>query len=167
MDEIDQKVKPLDDDDVDAVVRKTLALNDSQIKQLNDIYKQFDNCISSLLSMASKTVTNETELVELERVKRILKIPGDDEKFIRSKDKLWAVRNQIINKDENYFLNKDYTTIIKKDSKQAMIECVLNIIKYKFINMNPSEKAVYWTKAGEMLKYVIKYKQLMGEVVYN
>ncbi len=167
MDEIDQKVKPLDDDDVDVIVKKTLELNDSQIKQLNDIYKQFNDCISVLLSMSRKLVSNETELVELERVKRILKIPGDDEKFIRSKDKLWAVRNHIIDKNENYFLNKNYANIIKKDSKQAMIECVLNIVKSKFTSMNVAEKSLYWAKAAEMLKYVIKYKQLMGEIVYD
>ena len=113
--------------------------------------------------MAKSQTTDDLEIVELERIKRLINFTPKDEKFIRSKGKVWAVRDHILNKDAKYFLEKDYSTIIKKDHNQAMLETLVELIKEKFENMNDKEQNFYWQKAALLLNCVVRYKRLIGD----
>lgn len=151
--------KPLTDDDVDAERKKIARANP---KELNDIYTKFAQTINLMLTMAQKTTDDEDDLVEIERLKRLINLVGVDERFIRCKDKIWNVRDHIKKRNADFFLNKDYSSAIKKDSKQVLIETLIEIIKGKFLEIKQQEREFYWQKAETMLDCVERYNQLLN-----
>ena len=154
------EVKPMTDDDVNNV-RKRLALLDE--KELNYIIDTYSQVIKGVLTLAMKNTNDEDEIVELERLKRIINLAPKDELFIRSKDKVWAARKRIINRDIKWFLNRDYSKLIKRDSKQVMIETLINIAKNSYVKLDPEEQEMYWQKGFKVLQIVAQYKKISGE----
>lgn len=153
-------VRPLSEEDVDNA-RRLLATLDA--KELNEICDGYTQQIKSLISTVRKSmdpVEDEDDLVELERLSRILGFCAADEIFIRSKDKIWAAREHIINKNADWFLNRDYSKLIKKDQKQTLIETIVRFIREKYVALSEEEQNIYWRKAGELLMFVCRYKQL-------
>ena len=148
---------------VEDVIKEQQRLKDADPKELNDIFEKYSQALNSILVMAKSQTTDDLEIVELERIKRLINFTPKDEKFIRSKGKVWAVRDHILNKDAKYFLEKDYSTIIKKDHNQAMLETLVELIKEKFENMNDKEQNFYWQKAALLLNCVVRYKRLIGD----
>ena len=83
--------------------------------------------------------------------------------IIRSKDKIWFARRRILNRDANWFLNKDYSQAIKKDQKQRMLETVIRMLQSRYQRLSTEEQDMYWDKAVGMLRLVAQYKKLTGE----
>lgn len=154
------KFKPLTMDEVLEINKKFLKMDSATI---NKILTTYSNIVYSLLKLAIKNCEDEADIVELERLKRVIKLCDDAEIFIRTKDKVWAVREKILNKDADYFLNKDYSSGIKQDEKQSMIETIIMVVKEKYNVLTQNERNMYWKKAFEMLNLVIQYKELSGE----
>jgi hypothetical protein len=154
------EVIPMTDADVNNV-RKRLALLDE--KELNYIIDTYSQIIKGVLTLAMKNTKDEDEIVELERLKRIINLAPKDELFIRSKDKVWAARKRVINRDINWFLNRDYSKLIKRDSKQVMIETLINIAKNSYLKLDPEEQEMYWQKGFKVLQIVAQYKKISGE----
>ncbi len=152
----DIKFKPLTQDEVDATVKKMAVVNPTV---LNKIFQTYANTLNQLLVAAIKQTKDESELVEIERLKRIINFAPLEERFIRSKDKIWTVRDHIVNKNADFFLNKDYSSVIKKDSNQVILETLIEIIKDKFTTLSNVEKDFYWKKGATMLQCVIEFKQ--------
>lgn len=160
---------PLTDEDVDKVMKNLRYICDNDIKKFDEILKIFNiyrnellGLINLVLELLNKKV-DESEMIEVERLKRILSILPDDEIFIRNKDKIWFAREYIINKDAEWFVTRDYSNNIKMDSKRTMVETLLRMIKYKYKIITPAEKELCWKKAMNMLECVAKYKKLSGE----
>jgi hypothetical protein len=151
---------PLTEDQVEAI-RKRLANADPT--ELNKIFNTQTQVINATLQMAIKQTDEEDEIVELEHVKRIINMAPADELFIRSKDKIWAVRKHILNKDATFFLNKDYKSLIKKDKNQSMIETLVSIIKERYVALSHEDQEQYWLKGIKLLQLVASYKKLVGE----
>jgi hypothetical protein len=156
----DERVKPMTDEEV---LEQTRRIAKADPKEINNIYQTQVNIIKSILAMAEKQATEENELIELGRLKRLISLTPIDEIFIRTKDKIWAVREHILNKNADYFLKKDYSAMIKKDHNQAFMETLIEIIKDKFSTLNKEEQLFYWKKAAILLSCVIRFKKAIGE----
>jgi hypothetical protein len=159
------EIKPLSEDDIDKLRERLLKLSDSDFKKIEDICVKYKQLINGLISTARKQTKEEDEIVEIERLKRLLGLCSCDELFYRSKDKIWSVRNKLINKDLDWFVNRDYSKLIKKDSKTTLIETLVDIIKDKIANMSLEERDIYWNKGLEMLLLVGQFKKITGEGV--
>lgn len=155
--------KPMTDDDVLEVMSKLGALDAKEINSICDgnaqKLKGLVNCVRKSLNPK----TDEEEMVELDRVMRLINMCPKDELFIRIKDKIWHARYHILDRDSNWFLNRDYSSNIKKDQKQRMIETIIRMIQNKWKKMSEEEHELYWKQAFEMLNLVAKFKKLTSE----
>jgi hypothetical protein len=113
--------------------------------------------------MAKKQTNDETAIIELDRVRKLLSFLPVDEKFIRVMDKIWAVREHLFNKNAKYFLDKDYSHAIKRDAKQAMIETIIELVRDNFVKFSQAEQDAYWKKGMQLLQCVAMFKKIMGE----
>lgn len=148
------------DDDV-LIERKKIASLDQ--KELNLIFTGYAQCINSILVMTIKQTKDEEELVELERLKRLINFISVDERFIRTKDKLWASKDFILAKDEKFFLSYEYNDMIASDEKKEFIEGLIDSLRDRYINMTTDEKELYWSKAKKLIIYIAKFKKLANE----
>jgi len=160
-DEMDISVRPLTDDDV---LLEMSQINKVDKTIISDIFNSYYQEIQSILTAASRLTQEEIEIVELERLRRLIRLLPIEELFIRSKDKIWAVRNHILNKNADYFLNKDYSKIIKKDKKQGFIESIISIIKDRYTEMDDANKEFYWQRAIKLLHCVARLKKELSKL---
>lgn len=155
---------PMTDDDY---YRITKQLSSLESKDISEICNGFAQQIKSLLSTVKKTlhpIDDEEELIEVERVIRIVSMLPTDEIFIRSKDKIWWSRKHILTKNAEWFLKTDVSKNIKQDSKRTMIETLVRLVRYKYMTLSPEEQEYYWSKLITLLQYVARFKKLVKEV---
>lgn len=155
----------LTDDDVLAMQKKLVNVDP---KQLNEIYNTYKQTLNSMLAIAkeqAKMENEEDDIITIEHICRVLNLSPVDEVFIRSKEKIWHHQDKIINKDAEYFMEKNYSAMIKKDKNQAFLESLISIIKSKFKNLTKQQQNIYWAKSAALLNCVVRFKKLVGE--YN
>jgi hypothetical protein len=156
------KIKALS---VDDVANELHNLTKVPTKMVNELFQTYGNVLNSILATALKQATDETESVEIEQLRRLISLCPLEERFIRTKDKVWAVRKHILNKNSKFFLEKDYSKIIKRDANQAFIESMMEIIRDKFTTLSLKDQDVYWQKSVVMLNCVARYKKFISK--YN
>ena len=164
MSEIEEQPKPMTDDDVMKVMSKLGHLSS---KDLNEICDGYTNKIKYLITLGKRKLsskTDEDELIEIDRLMRLINMLPKDEIFIRSKDKIWFARNHIMQKNIDWFLKRDYSKNIKKDHKQRMIETLIRLIRNQWSSLSEDEKEVYWDTGLEILGLVAKFKKLAKEL---
>jgi len=153
----------MSDNDVDKVRARLANLDSKQLSEICDGYVRYIKNIIVTGKKMLDPVEDEDDLVEVERLYRIIALLPNDELFIRSKDKIWSARKQILDKNMDWFISRDYTALIKKDQKQVMIETLLRIFRTKYHSLSDEEKEFYWNKIFGILNLVAKYKKLTGE----
>jgi HSP90 family molecular chaperone len=149
--------KPLSADDVLRIRKEIATLNQDK---LHTIINTYCSHINSVITMVKEQLTDETEIAEMERLKRIIGFCPKEELFIRTKEKVWNVRDHIINKDMEFFYNRDYSSMVKKDENQSFIEALMNIVKYNFKQLTPKEQDRYWNRGIMMLKNIVEFEKL-------
>ena len=154
--------KPLNDNDIDLLMKKLVNVDS---KKLNKLFRDYSNILNSIISLTIKITKDEDEIIELERVKRILGLCPLEERLLRTKDKIWNARNHILKKNSDFFIKRDYSSMIKQDSNQAFIESLMLIVKTKFPKLKKKEQFFYWKKATSLLKIVAEFKKMIGESV--
>jgi hypothetical protein len=147
----------------DEIVAILDALPKDKQGDLNRIFQNTSGILMSLVMLFLKSAKEEEDIVELERIKRIVNSCPIDEKFIRMKDKIWAVRQHIFDENAAHFLNKDYSALIKRDKNQAFIECLMEIAKTIYCNLSMAEKMIIFAKAKQLVEQVEKFKDLVNE----
>lgn len=160
---IDAPPPPLTEEEVANITARLAKLDSKTISMICDGYTRHVKGIINTIKKSLDPSEDEDQLVEVDRLQRLINLAPSDVVFIRSKDKIWHARTHILNKNEKYFLDRDYSTSIKHDQKQVMIETLISIIQTKFRDLTNEEKDVYWDKACEILKIVCEYKKLTGE----
>lgn len=153
----------LTDDDVLAVQKKLVNIDP---KQLNEIYNTYKQTLNSMLAIAkeqAKMANEEDDIITIEHICRVLNLAPVDEIFIRSKEKIWHHQDKIIHRDAKYFIEKNYSAMIKKDKNQAFLESLISIIKSKFLELTKEQQNVYWARSAALLNCVIRFKKLVGE----
>jgi hypothetical protein len=139
------------------------VLKPAQQKDFDNICTDFCNTVTKLIVMARKRATQDDDIAELERLRRMLSFMPSFEKFMRCQDKIWVAREKIRTRDAKFFLDRDYSANIKKDQNQTMLETLIEALKTNFEIFTEAEKALYWSKAEELLQYVIRFKKLIGD----
>lgn len=153
----------LSEKDVDDTISRMAKLNSQQITKICDEYVK---CIKNLITTVQKSMDeekDEEDMVELDRMARIVGLSSADDIFIRSKDKIWLARDHILNKNAKWFIDKDYSQAIKKDHKQRMIETIVSIVKTKYMSLSQEEQDKYWNIAQRLLRIIASFKKLSGE----
>jgi hypothetical protein len=157
------RVKLMTDDDVYDEIRTYMSRMNAT--DLESILQTFKNTVNSLLSFATEKVGNDEEdCANLERVRRIIGFLPPEEIFIRVKDKVWAVRDHILNENLQYFMEKDYGNMIKKDQKQELLENIICVIKDYVTQMSEEDVKTLWTKGKIMLRCVAIYHKMRGAI---
>jgi hypothetical protein len=152
--------KPMSNEDYYDEVKKLSKLNKDDV---NNICDSFTREIKFLINDIKNTLhptNDEEELVEINRLQRIISFVPADEVFLRCKDKIWATKTQIVNKDASTFLNIDVSKNIKKDDKQNMIETLISIVKNKYKEMSEEERNEYWKRISKLLCIVCEFIKL-------
>lgn len=155
--------KPLSEEDVNRAIAKLSTLS---VKEINDICDGYARQLKGLITYVRKSLnpkTDEDDIIEIDRIMRIVNMCPKDDLFIRSKDKIWHARNHILSKDAKWFLDRDYSGLIKKDHKQRMIETIIKMTRSRYLQLTDSERDFYWEKAFEMLRLVATFKKLTNE----
>lgn len=156
----DLTIKPLSEAEVEEQRKKLLAADP---KVLTEIYNTCVQTLNGLLTMVLKQTEDEEEIVEIERLKRIINLTPVEELFIRTKDKIWAAREHILNKNADWFLNRDYKNLIKKDHNQVFIETIVGLVKDRYGSLSLEDREKYWEKALLLLRNVARFKKLIGD----
>lgn len=145
------------------IIDQLKMLKPAQQKDFDKICDDFCNTVTKLIVMAKKRATDDMDIVELERLQRMLSFMPAFEKFIRCQDKIWTAREKIRSHDAKFFLERDYSVNIKKDQNQNMLETLIEALKTNFEIFTEAEKAIYWSKSEELLAYVVRFKKLIGD----
>lgn len=157
------QVKLLTDDDVLAEIRDYMS--NMKTSQLTPILRGFQNAVSSLIAFAAEIVGDDEEnSANLDRTRRIIGFCPPEELFIRAKDKVWAVRDHILTKDLKYFLERDYSNMIKRDKKQELLEDIIGTVKDFAALMSNEQHEALWTKVKIILHWVATYLKLRQEI---
>lgn len=159
----DPPPKPMSDEDVLEVMSRLSSLDAKEINAICDGYTQKIKGLVTYVKKSLNPKTDEDELVEIDRIMRLINMCPKDEFFIRSKDKIWHARYHILDRDSSWFLNRNYSASIKKDHKQRMIETLIRMIQGKWKKMSDEEQELYWEKAFELLNLVARFKKLTNE----
>jgi hypothetical protein len=154
-------IRALSEDDVRNEMKLIANLPE---KFTNDIFVSYAQCINSILALVLKQCKDDEDVVEVEQLRRVLHICPLEDKFIRTKEKIWAVRHHIINKNAAYFLEKDYSNYIKRDGNQAFIESMLEIIKSRYNELSIVNQDMYWIKAAKLLNTVARFRKATSEL---
>ena len=153
-------VKALDENSYNALQKRLATVDPTK---LNKIYSDYGGHINKLIMLCLRQTKDEYELVELDCIKRIVNLAPADERFLRSKDKVWAVRQHIQDKNEKYFMTKDYSHLIKKDRNQSMLETIMAIAKNGFAKLSAAEKDKYWKIGNDLVSLIEAFKKLTNE----
>lgn len=154
------EVKPLTYDEIIVLLSK---LPKDKQPELNKIYNKAANSITSLVVMMTKKCTEDDELNELERLKRLLSACAPDEIFMRIKDKVWAARKPLREKDVEFFLKRDYSSLVKKDHNQLFIEHLMIIVRDRYMDSTKAEQDMYFRKGWDLVDSVEQFKKLINE----
>ena len=161
----DFTIKPLSEKDVENNLKRITKENADRV---NKIFQLYSVELNKMISMALRQAKvddddyNDTEIVEIERLKRVINFCPIEERFMRTKDKIWASRDHIKSKNADFFLNRKYDALIKKDHNKYFIETLIDIIKDRFPQMDKDIQEFYWERGGMLLKYVIEYNDIIG-----
>ncbi|MGL5934196.1 MAG: hypothetical protein ACRCZI_01085 [Cetobacterium sp.] len=139
-------------------------INDRKLTdEVNTIITNFNSTTSTILRICKKLAPNQ---VELDSLQNIIKLAKDVDPLIiinRCKDKFWMHREYIINEDENFFLNNQFSSFIKDDENKSFIYSLINLIKSRYKTMSVGEKKQIWSLIKDLLKYVIEYKKSIND----
>lgn len=148
----------------DEKINKILAnIKGKESERLVKVFQTFSNKIAALITLCSRTVKKEYDIIQIERIKRIIRLCPLEEKLLRCKDKIFTVRDHIINRNADYFLNRDYSNYIKEDEKKEFINDIIDLIKRNYSQLKKEEQELYWPIGLELLKCVIEFMQITGE----
>lgn len=139
---------------------KNNTINDD----IPEIIERFHSIISRIIKIVDSKLPGD---IEIDRLKRIIRLARSEFPLLimdKSKDYFWEHREQILDEDESYFLNKDYSIYIDEgDEDKEFISKLIKSFKTIFPKLSPKEKVYLWKLNKNILESVIKYKVLTNE----
>lgn len=133
--------------------------------KISAILNEFHKDIFKLVKIAKRL---EPNMVELDSLNNKLSIARDLDPLLiinRAKDKFWHYHQQILDKDENFFLTNKFDSYIKNDENRPFMYTTMNLIKTHYKNMSDSEKNHIWNIIQNILKYIINYKKAISDFI--
>jgi hypothetical protein len=142
-----------------------IAVKRNLTEEVNDIVTRFHNVIFKIMKFCKQ---KQPDAVALDSLHRKLSLARDLDPLIiinRSKDKIWMYKDQIINEDEDFFINNKFGQFIKNDENKPFMYTMVKLIKDNFKKMSEPEKKMVWTLNQSLLKIVIEYKKITNDFV--
>jgi hypothetical protein len=81
----------------------------------------------------------------------------------RAKDKIWHYRQQIIDRNIDFFMKDNFGNFIKNDKNKTFMYTLVNTIKKRVKDLSEEEKNHIWNLINEILGTVTRYKMVSGE----
>lgn len=132
-------------------------------KECDLILDQFHSAVFNLIKMSKKIEPNNPDIEWLHKQASLARSTDHTAIISRSKDKIWAYREKILNHDEKFFLENNFKQFIKDDSNKNFMYSLVNLFKSRFSSLSTEEKDKIWAQAEILLKCVIQYKKLNHE----
>lgn len=150
---------PLTDDDIE---KYRMRAKNVPAKVKDDVFRAIYKELILLLKMSSQHIAAQANVnvkakSDIEQISRLLKIVPNDEIFYRLYPKVWAHREQIIKKDGAFFINHDYSKLVKDDSKKSMIINIIGIIKYEYDKLTDNDRESLWDHMLKILHQVATF----------
>ena len=70
---------------------------------------------------------------------------------------------EIDEKDVEFFLKRDYSSLVKKDHNQLFIEHLMIIVRDRYMDSTKAEQDMYFKKGWDLVDSVEQFKKLIGE----
>ena len=162
--------KPLTQSDVNEERKKLLLM---PAKQMNRLVDDFSNCLTRILTAAEKRLKQmekdnpdedySEDIVLVTQIRGLMAFCPNEELFVRTKGKVWKVKDHILKRNVNYFRDRDYNKLIKKDSNEAFIYQIIDLIKDQVDVLTSDELEYYWKQVAQMLQCVAIFKKTVKE----
>jgi hypothetical protein len=132
-------------------------------QKISLVVLDFHSQIAKVLKIIDSKLPND---IEVDRLKRLIRIARDEEPLMiinKCKDKIWDSREQIREKNKDYFLQKEYGEYIRKDKNQMFIEGLIGLFKQSHKMLNKKEMEIIWKINNKLLDDICEYKILIGD----
>lgn len=142
-----------------------VAIKRDLTEEVNIIVTSFHNVIFKIMKFCKQ---KQPDLLELESLHRKLSLARDLDPLViinRSKDKIWMYKDQIINKDEDFFMKNKFGQFIKNDENRPFMYTIIKLIKDNYMKMTEPEKKLVWSLIQTLLELVIKYKKSTNDCI--
>lgn len=152
--------------------RKLTSLSKENMDKCNDIFRKSHNHIANMINNIKNKMEsnkknpklyNESYAVEISRLKTIHSMVPHQEEFERIKDKFWVAREFIMNKDDKFFLERDYSDVIKRDENQHFLETIVECVCVSWKTLTDDEKLATWKILREILLLITEYKLIVAD----
>jgi len=132
-----------------------------------EVCDEFHNLIAKLLKLVESRRPGHADIDRIRRLVSLCKQTELTHIIDRCQNKMWASRQQILDKNNDYFLNKlDVGQYIRDETVHAPFQYqLISLIKEGFKELNDKEKEKVWDINLGMLKCVGKYKLLTRDYV--
>jgi hypothetical protein len=138
-------------------------------KDINDIIQYFNRQVSNIFKVIDGKDDSISKNPSLDWVRRITKIVrNENPPFMleRSVDKLWENRVAIMEKNVDFFVNKEVASkYIKDDSHKEWLESLCEFIRDKYKSLDDTELEYLWKCINAMLQSVIKFRILKDDFI--
>jgi len=131
--------------------------------EILDTCRTFHRCIADTIKVVRQA---GFDCPEMERLERIISLCKDEPTFIitRCKDKIWESRQQIKDKNVDYFFNTNFDKYIKKGSSYEDFQrTLMDMIKESWDDLDEASREAIWKYTRKMVRCVAAYRLMIGD----
>ncbi len=129
----------------------------------NQILDEFHSTVFKILKLCRKIEPNN---IDVEWLHSKLTLARDIDPLLimnRSMDKIWIYRDEILDRNLDFFINNKFDKFVKNDENKTFMYTLINLIKKRVLELSKEEKDVIWGLINKLLVSVIKYKKITGD----
>ncbi len=132
-------------------------------KEESDIIDAFHKTTFDLLKIAKRMEPNHIDIEWLHNKLSIARKIDPLLIITRSKEKIWTYRNEIMDRNIDFFIKNKFTQFIKNDENKTFMYTLVNLFKRRFMDLSKEEQDLIWDLANDLLINVIKYMKITKE----
>lgn len=139
-----------------SIIDKKLAISDEFNKYLFRLVK--------LIEMKFSGSYSDSSLID--RYKRRISVAKSTDPLIiieKCKNKLWEIREHILNENDKFFIDSEYNEMVSNLSEKDEITHIIQLFKQKYSTLLDDEKTAIWGCLKPMLRCSIQYKIIKNE----
>lgn len=152
-------IRPLTDEDCAIFYDK---LKGPKAEPFAKICERFVSKIKDMLKIIESKCLTDKEKTRIAQSHQLARLAPDREIFIRCFQKIWVMRTSITTKNAEWIKNQDYSHLVKKDSKQDMINGIISLVKDSWDSLTPDETQKYWRVMQELLVETASFITLLN-----
>jgi hypothetical protein len=141
-----------------------LSMTEEEFVKYDDemklILRKFHNALFDLINVAESIDPKNTHVTWVKQQIDIFRKIDRENIIRRLKDKMWDYREQIMNKDLDFFKQNQFSKFIKNDDNRQFMYSIINMLKKKIETLEPEAIEVIWDIILQLLMSCIEYKKL-------